>query len=123
MLINKLRMKLRADLESPAEQRRLGTGWLSGVAALLSAIAGLTFVICIRHPYWLTIPALRPYYDHPGFRLGLHFLLVGSFVLACISLVLRSNRVLGFTSIALVLVATVLGGSSAQTQGELTSGA
>jgi sterol desaturase/sphingolipid hydroxylase (fatty acid hydroxylase superfamily) len=123
MLINKLRLKVRADLESPAEKRRLGTGWLSGTAALIAAIAGLVFVICIRHASLLTIPALRPYYDHPAFRLCLHFLLIGAFALACVSLVLRrSNRVLGFTAISVVLVATILGGSHARSHGELTGG-
>ena len=128
MLINKLRLKVRADLESPAEHRRLGTGWLSGTAALLAAIAGLLFVICLRFPTLFTIPAVRPYYDAAAFRLGLHVLLIGAFALACVSLVLRrSNRVLGFAAISVVLVATVLGGSHAHsqggnTQGELTGG-
>jgi len=128
MLINKLRLKVRADLESPADKRRLGTGWLSGTAALLAAIAGFLFVLCLRFPTLFTIPAVRPYYDHAAFRLSLHLLLIGAFALACVSLVLRSsNRVLGFTAISIVLLATVLGGSHAHaqggnTQGELTGG-
>src|SRR5437763_2103331 len=104
MLIDKLRLKVREDLESPREQRRVGTGWLSGTAALIGAIIGLLFVICLRHPALFTVPPLRPYYDHPAFRLALHVLLIGSFALACVSLVLRSNRVLGFTGISIVLI-------------------
>ena len=76
MLINKLRLKVRADLESAPAQRRVGTGWLSGTAALIGAIIGLLLVICLRHPTLFTVPPLRPYYDHPAFRLVLHLLLI-----------------------------------------------
>ena len=34
---SRLRQKLRAELETPPEQRRLGSGWLSGTLALLLA--------------------------------------------------------------------------------------
>ena len=122
MIIGKIRKKIRTDLESPADQRKIGTGWLSGVAGLIGAIAGLIFVICLRHPSLLTIPQLRPFYNHPAFRLGMHLLLIASFIIACVSLMLRSNRILGFSGIAIVLFAAVLGGSRAHSQGELTSG-
>jgi hypothetical protein len=59
MAIGKIRRKLRADLESPPTLRRLGTGWLSGVAALVAAAAGLMFVLCLRYPTLLTVPPLR----------------------------------------------------------------
>src|SRR5581483_3557923 len=97
MLINELRHKVRTDLESPAENRRLGTGWISGVSALIGSIAGLCFVLCLRYPSVLTVPQIRAFYAHPAFRLGLHFLLIGAFVAAIVSLVLRTSKTLGFT--------------------------
>jgi len=121
VLINKVRETIRTDLEAPAEHRRLGTGWLSGVAGLIGGVAGLLFVICLRYPAWLTIPQVREYYNLPLFRLGLHFLLIGSFVLAVISLILRTNKALGFTAIAVVLVATILGGSRVHADGQTTT--
>jgi sterol desaturase/sphingolipid hydroxylase (fatty acid hydroxylase superfamily) len=121
-MLNKVRLKVRADLESPAKQRRFGTGWLSGVAALVTAIAGLFFVLCLRYPSLLTVPPARGVYSSLGFRLGLHLLLIGAFVLSAVSLILRENKVMGFTAISLTLLATVLGGSHVQSRGELTSG-
>lgn len=124
MLVNRVRAEVRADLESPPEMRRVGTGWLSGVAALICALAGLLFVLCLRYPGVLTVPQVRGYYEHPAFRLGLHLLLIAAFVLGCISLVLRVNKVLGFTAITITLLATVLGGANVRAQaGELTGGA
>jgi sterol desaturase/sphingolipid hydroxylase (fatty acid hydroxylase superfamily) len=121
-MLNKVRLKIRADLESPARQRRLGTGWFSGVAAMVAAIAGLFFVLCLRYPNLLTVPPARGLYGNIAFRLGLHFLLIGAFVLAIVSLILRTNKVLGFSAISITLLATILGGSHVQSNGELTTG-
>src|SRR5580692_10339414 len=121
-VIGDLRKKVRADLESPPDQRRLGTGWLSGVAALFAAVAGLVFVLCLRYPSLLTVPPLRPYYQSIWFRLGLHCLLVAAFALSAISLILRTNKTLGFTAICVTLLATILGGSRVESRGELTGG-
>jgi sterol desaturase/sphingolipid hydroxylase (fatty acid hydroxylase superfamily) len=122
MLINDLRKAVRADLESPAELRSFGTGWISGAAAMIMAVTGLVFVLCLRYPSLLTVPPLREHYQHPLFRLGLHFLLIGAFVLAIISLILRVNKILGFSAIFVVLFAAILGGSRAESHGELTTG-
>jgi hypothetical protein len=122
MLINDLRKKVRADLESPADQRRIGTGWLSGTIALVASLTGLFFVLCLRYPNLLTVPPLRAFYNQPAFRLSLHFLLIAAFAFAILSLVLRTNHILGFSAIAITLTATVLGGSRVHSHGELTSG-
>jgi sterol desaturase/sphingolipid hydroxylase (fatty acid hydroxylase superfamily) len=123
MLINRLRKKVRSDLESPPELRRLGTGWLSGVAALVASVAGLFFVLCLRYPTLLTVPPLRIYYQSIWFRLALHLLLIFAFATSVLSLVLRANKTLGFTAMGITLLATVLGGSHVQSRGELAAGA
>ncbi len=122
MLIDKVRKQIRADLESPPELRRLGTGWLSGVLALIAAVAGLFFVLCLRHPSLLTIPQIRGVYNHASFRLGLHLLLIAAFGLSILSLVLREKKVLGFSAMSLTLLATILGGSRVPVRDELTGG-
>ena len=122
-MASKIRRELRKDLESPAETRRFGAGWLSGVAGLIAGLAGLFFVLCLRFPGYLTMPAVRDFYDHPLFRLSLHLLLIGAFLSSIVSLSLRSNKILGFTAVTTTLLATVLGGSRVPPHGELTGGA
>src|SRR4051812_26168721 len=122
MLVDRARKAVRADLESAPELRRLGTGWLSGVGALVLALAGLFFVLCLRYPSFLTIPEARGLYGHPIFRLALHFALIGAFALAILTLVLRTKKTLGFTAITITLLATILGGSRVPVHGELTTG-
>lgn len=122
-MIGEVRKKVRADLESPREMRRIGSGWLSGAAALVAAVAGLCLVLCLRYPWLLTVPQLRPYYHTVAFRLGLHFLLIAAFALSAASLALRRDKILGSAAVCITLLATLLGGSRAQAQGELASGA
>jgi sterol desaturase/sphingolipid hydroxylase (fatty acid hydroxylase superfamily) len=122
MLGDNVRKKVRDELESPAERRRFGTGWISGVAALLAAFACLCFVLCLRFPDILTVPQIRSYYEQPLFRLGLQLLLVVAFVLAIISLMLRVNKVLGFSAIFVVLLASLLGGAHAQSNRVMLAG-
>lgn len=101
MLIHDVRLKVRSDLEAPADLRRLGTGWVSGVAALVAAVAGLLLVMCLRYPNLLTVPPLRPYYGSAAFRLGLHLLLIGAFAAGVLSLILRVNKILGLVAITI----------------------
>ena len=101
--------KLGRELESPRDERRLGSGWISGTLAVVLSIAGLGGVLCLRYPQLLTVPEARSVYDERLIRLLLHLVLIGSFVLAIVSIVLRRQKVLGFTAIGLVFIAVALG--------------
>jgi sterol desaturase/sphingolipid hydroxylase (fatty acid hydroxylase superfamily) len=105
---------LRQDLEAQALERRFGTGWISGFLALVLAVIGLGAVLCLRYPDVLTVADARAYYNVGLIRLALHLVLITAFLLGTVSIVLRTNKVLGFTALSLVLVATALGGSNAQ---------
>ncbi len=121
-MIKKIYNALNADLEAEGELKRLGSGWYSGVAALVLALAGLVAVLCIRYSHILTVPEIREIIDLALFRLILHVVLIAGFLFAVISLVLREKKVLGFAAVSLILVAIVLGGSRVETNGEFTSG-
>ena len=60
-------------------------------------------------------------YNVPLIRLALHFVLIGGFLLGIVSIILRKQKVLGFTALFLILAATFLGGSQAQRQLDLNS--
>jgi sterol desaturase/sphingolipid hydroxylase (fatty acid hydroxylase superfamily) len=113
--------KLRQELESDAPDRHFGTGWISGVAALTLAVIGLGAVLCLRYPDLLTMADARQYYNVGLVRLALHVVLIAGFSLGIVSIVLRQQKVLGFTALGLILLATALGGSRAQNQLDVDS--
>ena len=103
-MIQKLRLAIRNDLEAPEETRHFGSGWLSGVAALVLGIASLCLLLGERLQGVFSTQMLSPLYALPQFTIIVQALLLASFLLACSNLVLRRNRVLGFTAILLVLL-------------------
>ena len=107
---------LRKDLEAPIEARGFGTGWFAGFFAVLLAFAGLGMVLALRYPALLSTPQLGAVRDWSGFRPLVHIVILGAYALALISLLLRPRKALGFTALALALVAGLLGGSGAETQ-------
>lgn len=113
--------KLRDDLESSPENRQFGTGWISGVVALALAILGLGAVLCLRYPQFLTVADAREHYDLWYIRLALQAVLIAAFALGTLSVVLRTNRALGSVAIAMVLLASALGGSQAEARFDVHS--
>jgi sterol desaturase/sphingolipid hydroxylase (fatty acid hydroxylase superfamily) len=113
--------RLREDLESPREERGLGSGWISGTLAVVLACAGLGAVLCLHYPQLLTVPQARSVYDVRLIRLLVHLVLIGGFVLAIVSIVLRQQKVLGCTAISLVFIAVAFGGSQTQIRTDLSS--
>ena len=118
----KVFQKVKDELENESNSKALGTGWVSGVFALILSILCLTTVFCIKYPDILTVPELRKALDVTLVRYILFILILFSFFLALISLILRANKVLGFTSVVILLVAITLGGSAAETSSSMTSG-
>lgn len=103
---------LTRDLQAPIEQRRFGSGWFAGFFALLMAAAGFGLVVALRWPDWFATPELARLRDLPGFRLGVHGVLLGSYALALLSLLLRPAKALGFTALGVGIAAALLGGAN-----------
>ena len=101
------------ELDSP--DRKFGSGWISGVIGLFLAIAGLATVCCFLFPQIFTVEEARSFYAkyYIAIRFLLSAALIAAFFLGIVSIVLRDKRVLGFTTLTLVLIATLLGGSQA----------
>jgi sterol desaturase/sphingolipid hydroxylase (fatty acid hydroxylase superfamily) len=73
-------------------------------------------------PSLFSMPVLRDYYSFGWFRFGLHLMLLSAFALAVLNLVLRRQRIMGFTAIAAILLATLLGGSRTQSLDVVATG-
>jgi len=109
------------DVDS--QERKFGSGWISGFLGLLLAIAGLAIVLCFWFPQWLTIQDAREFYSgyEQTIRVLLSLVLVTAFLLGISNAILRQQKILGFTTIILVLIATLMGGARATNKLELTS--
>ena len=105
------RLKLRGELEAPPALRRFGSGWISGVLGIVLGLAGLLLVLALRAPGQFTMPETRALLASPGFRIGLHLVLILAFALGTISLVLRPSKILGLFALCATLLAALLGGS------------
>lgn len=104
------------------EHTRFGSGWISGVLAVVLGAIGLGAVFCFHFPDLLTMPELRGLYPLPYIRALLHLLLVSAFLLGLLSVLLRRSKRLGTAGIALTLIAALLGGSRVPIDGELGNG-
>ena len=102
------------ELEAPALSRKLGTGWLSGVFALLCGLLSLAGVIILHYPELFTVPEIRNGANVVWVRTLMMLVIVAGFVLACISMILRQNKVLGLSASFMVLLALLMGGAATQ---------
>jgi sterol desaturase/sphingolipid hydroxylase (fatty acid hydroxylase superfamily) len=108
-MINKIRLAIRNDLEASAETRQFGSGWISGFLALVTSIAGLLLLLSQRFPQWFSMKELAVVHNQAIFSLVIQSILVIAFLLAIINLVLRRNKILGFSAITLVFVSLLVG--------------
>ena len=111
--------RLTEELDS--QQRRVGSGWISGMLALALALVGLGTVSCFCFPQLLTVDAARDFYvSNVGIiRVLLQLVLIAAFVLALLSATLRKSTMLGFVAMTIVLIATLMGGSKAAMLSEM----
>ena len=109
--------------ELDSEDRRFGSGWLSGTIGLMLAVAGFATVLCFCFPNLLTVEDARKIYvdNVTLIRVILHAVLILAFVLGLLSSVLRQSKVLGFSTLLLVLAASTLGGANATTKSEFAA--
>ncbi|MBP2159956.1 MULTISPECIES: sterol desaturase family protein [Asticcacaulis] len=114
-MLSKLRLAIRNDLEAEAEQRTFGSGWLSGVLALVLGGSALLMLLAHHYPAWFSVEDLKRVHDSPFYMVGVQAMAFVAFGLACLNLTLRRNKILGFSAIALVLLTMTLGAIGAQT--------
>ena len=113
-MINSLRLAIRNDLEAGDEQRRFGSGWISGVLALVLGGSALLMLLSQQYPGLFSANDLAMVHRNPVFLHVVQGMAFVAFALACINLTLRRNKILGFAAIGLVFVTTSLGAIGSQ---------
>ena len=101
------------ELQAPTTARGFGSGWYAGFFALLLGGVSFALVLVLRYPEWLGSPELARVRDASLFRPAVHLFILAAYALAILSLMLRRQKVLGFTALAVTLAAGLLGGSNA----------
>ena len=104
-----------------SESTQLGSGWVSGTAAVFFGVLSLGGVLTLQFPALLTLPEAREFYPVDIIRLIIQATIAAAIVLGAISAVLRERKVLGLTGAALGLAAVLLGGASTPLPEEITS--
>lgn len=108
-VIENLRLAIRNDLESTEEARCFGSGWISGVLGLALAGSALLLLLSQQYPTWFAVADLKAVHANPWYMAAVQGLTLAGFLLACLNLVLRRNRIIGFSAMALVLITLSLG--------------
>jgi sterol desaturase/sphingolipid hydroxylase (fatty acid hydroxylase superfamily) len=102
-----LRKDLRSELEAPPELRRFGSGWIAGVLGFALALGALALVLVTRQSALLSTPELAALRDSNLFRPGLMLLMLAAFLLGCLSLALRPQKLLGTLAVVITLIASL----------------
>ena len=100
--------KVINQLETPRDQRPLGSGLLSGALALLASLAGLLMVLLRWFPETLSYPEIAFIQDSGAVTVALRFVLLAGYALALISLILSTRKTLGWTALAISVVASLM---------------
>ena len=104
-----IRQKLRSELETRPEERRFGSGWLSGTLAFLLGAGCLLLVICRAFPGVFITPQLQVIFNNPWFPTGLFLAMLAAYGLALLNFVLRPDKTLGFVAVGVTLLAGLIG--------------
>jgi sterol desaturase/sphingolipid hydroxylase (fatty acid hydroxylase superfamily) len=112
-MIAALFKRIRKELETPRADRWFGSGWLSGCGALLAGIVAVILAVALKFP-WLMMPELKVITQTYGFKIFHHSVLILGYVFALLSLLLGIYRMLPYTALMLVMLAALMGGSSAE---------
>ncbi len=98
---------LKSEFDAPRELRVFGSGWIAGILALCLSLASMCLVLVMRQPNLFGVPELVVARDSLYFRFVLFVFLIVSFLLSCISLVLRKSKLLGTLAVIITLIASL----------------
>lgn len=112
--------RLVQQLETPRDQRPFGSGWLSGTLALLAGITGLLVVLLRWYPETFSYPQIAFIQDSGIVTFFLRFVLLAGYALSLISLILSRHRTLGWTALAMTVIASLMATTQPQHAGDVS---
>jgi len=113
----KIFRKVIVQLETPRDQRPLGSGWLSGALALLAGIAGMLIVLLRWYPETFSYPEIAFLHQSGAMTVVLRVVLLAGYVLALLSLILSQRKSLGWTALAVSAIASLMATTQPDTTG------
>ncbi len=99
------------------EPTHFGSGWMSGTISVFLGVMAVGAVICFYIPELLTSPEVRAVLPIPLIRTLIQLVIAFGFLLGFLSALLRKRKVLGFTGIALAMLAALGGGGNVPVEG------
>ena len=102
----------RKVVPQPHREFKIGNGRISGYGSLFLGGLSLAAVFAYRYPAYLTTTQLRAAYDAEYLQVILKYGMWFSLFLGTITFLINRKKRLGFTGIALTLIAFALGGYS-----------
>lgn len=109
---------LVAEFERPREKRPFGSGWISGTLSILAGLAGLAIILIRFFPETFTMPELQVIHASGHVTLALRLILLAGYALAILSVLLCRRKLLGWTGLGLVVLASLLGTAEPQAIGD-----
>ncbi|WP_299370122.1 sterol desaturase family protein [uncultured Tateyamaria sp.] len=110
--------RLLAEFERPRAKRPFGSGWISGSLSVLAGLTGLLIILIRFFPETFTMPDLQVIHDSGATTTALRVILLTGYALALLSVMLCRRKVLGWTGLGLVVLASLLGTAEPQAIGE-----
>jgi sterol desaturase/sphingolipid hydroxylase (fatty acid hydroxylase superfamily) len=107
-MIKNIIKSLFEELEAPQHGTRPGSGWISGVGALIISLLALGIVISMQYPDLLGTPEIRGIINADITRLIIQLMLIAGFLLSIVSMVLREKKILGLTAMTVILLSVVI---------------
>lgn len=105
-----IRQRLKSELEAPPERKHFGSGWISGVIALVAGVASLLLSLAYLFPDVFATNELRTIITGAAFVPGLLVLMALGYALAILNLALRDDKTLGVVAVATILAASLMVG-------------
>ncbi|MES2523395.1 MAG: sterol desaturase family protein [Gemmatimonadota bacterium] len=99
------------------EPTHVGSGWVSGTVSVFLGVLAVGAVACFYIPELLTSPDVRAVLPMPLVRTIIQIVIATGFLLGFLSALLRRRKTLGFTGIALAMMAALAGGGNVPYEG------